>query len=400
MRSVAELKRVIGLPLLVFYGLGNILGAGIYVLVGKVAGVAGFHAPFAFLLAATVAAFSAFSYAELSARYPVAAGEAVYLEEGFGIRGLSILTGFVIAMAGILSAATIVRGVAGYIQWLPIPNEVLILMMVMGLTLIALVGVGLSVMLAAALTLVELGGLLLLIAVGFWHPVQPEVVSQMATLPAPSMMSGIVAGAFIAFYAFLGYEDIVNLAEEVKSPHTTLPRAIILALVVSTLMYVLIAVAALMNMSPEQLFHSQAPMADLYLEATGQSPWLITAITGFAVINGALVQIIMASRICYGMASKGWLPSVLAKVSDRRKTPLIATILVGIVVALMASQWATLSLAKATSYLILLIFLLVNLALLRIKERAPDPAGVRCYPAWVPRMGALGAGALIVAQWL
>lgn len=400
MQDKAKLKRSLGFWLLSFYGLGNILGAGIYVLVGKVAGEAGYFAPLSFLVAAFVAAFTAFTYAELSARYPVAAGEAVYLQKGFGMTWLSMLVGLLIATAGMLSAATITLGFSGYMQvFLDVPEPVLIVAMLALLGTITIWGISESVKIAAFFTLLEIAGLLLIIVIGSSRLSDiPDVINNLPSLLEISIWPGIFMGAFLAFFAFIGFEDMVNVAEEVKNPEKNMPRAIILALIVSTVLYSLISLVAIVNLPLETLASSKAPLADIYTSVTGNKPIVITFISLFAVINGALIQIIMASRIFYGMGNRGWFPAIFSRIYQPTQTPLIATVFVVLVVTLLALWLPIRELAESTSYLVLSIFFLVNIALLRIRKKYALPENVRGYPVWVPLTGALGSLLLLLTQ--
>jgi APA family basic amino acid/polyamine antiporter len=399
--SAAEapsLKRSLSLGLITFYGLGNILGAGIYVLIGKVAGHAGIHAPVSFIVASLLACLTAFTYAELAARFPYSAGEAVYLEEGFGINPLTRLVGLLIIVSGIVSAATIARGFVGYLQvFVPVTEWLAIACVVIVLGAIAAWGITESVRLAMLVTLVEVFGLLLVVWVawpgaGAWHAGLAGMM-----LPAgPAAWEGIMLGAFLAFYAFIGFEDMVNVAEEVRDPLRNLPRAILLALGFSTLLYIAVAVVAVTAMPPQELAQSDAPLAILYRHATGREPVLITAISMFAVINGALIQIIMASRVCYGMSRREWLPPFLGYVHPVTRTPLTATVVMTVVVLGAAVWWRTETLAKATSYFILVVFVLVNLSLWRIKAHAPSPPGIPRVPRWVPLAGFAASSSFVV----
>lgn len=384
-----KLSREVGITLLLFYGLGNILGAGIYVLVGKVVGIAGYFSVFSFLLACVIAIFTALSYMELSSRYPVSAGAAIYIEEGIGFKPLSIGFGLLIAAAGLASAATIAHGFAGYLsQFAQINKELSILLLIIVLVAIAISSIKVSVIVASILTLLEIFGLLMIIYYGFDKITNPTI-SFTEFIPnfTFSDISVIILGAFLAFYAFLGFEDMVNIAEEVKEPSKTFPVAIILALLISTLLYTLIVIVALETLSLDELENSTAPFADIYKKLTGESAITISVIGTFAVINGALVQIIMASRIIYGMASRGWLPSTLAKVSIKTQTPINSTLLVGLVTLVFSLLFDIVSLASYTSMLILIIFTFVNIALIRIKSSNPAPEGVMEIPLWVPCSG-------------
>jgi len=396
----AKLSREVGVALLLFYGLGNILGAGIYVLVGKVAGIAGYFSIFAFVLACVILVFTALSYAELVSRYPVSAGAAVYVEEGLGVRTLSVGVGLMMAVAGLVSAATIAHGFAGYLrQFVYIDTSLSMIILIALLVTIAILGIKASVVVAGVLTVVEILGLLLIIYYGFDRISMPlvnykELIPQLKF----SDISMVFLGAFLAVYAFLGFEDMVNIAEEVKEPSKTFPRAIVLALGISTLLYILIVLVALQTLSLNELQHSTAPFADIYKKLTGRDPLLIAMIATFAVINGALIQLIMASRIVYGMATKGWLPSTLAQVSSRTKTPIYSTLLVGLITIAFALLFELVALASYTSMLILIVFTLINISLIRIKSAKPPPQGVMNIPLWVPWAGMLLNLLLITAK--
>lgn len=386
---MADLKRSLSLPLITFYGLGNILGAGIYVLVGKVAGYAGIYAPIAFFLASLLACLTAFTYAELSARFPVSAGEAVYLQEGFARRWLSIMVGVLIILAGIVSAATIARGFVGYLQvFIDIPPGLAMLFLVTALGGLAAWGINESIRVAAVLTLVELFGLLFILQVTWPDPETAVIQLGRMVPPASSeIWQGILLGSFLAFYAFIGFEDMVNVAEEVRDPWRNLPLAILLALLISSLLYAAVAFVSVAQFSPAELASSAAPLAYIYQQSTGKTPTVISLISMFAVVNGALIQIIMASRVLYGLARQGWITASLGRVNPRTRTPLTATLLVSLLVLGMALWLPVEPLAKATSYFILTVFALVNLALWRIKLTHHDVSVPFVIPLWVPLAG-------------
>lgn len=394
------LRRTLSLPLTMFYGLGNILGAGIYVLIGQVVAHAGGLAPLSFLLASLLACMTAFSYAELSARFPLSAGEAVYVQEGLGLPALSALVGLLIVLAGVVSAATILRGFTGYLQvFLPVqvaPSIVLLVLLLGGL---AAWGIAESVRVAALITVVEIAGLLLVLyvaapAVLAADPVWPDFTP----LTVSGAWHGIFLGGFLAFYAFIGFEDMVNVAEEVRRPERNLPRAILLALLVATLLYFLVALAAVIAVPADRLAASDAPLAWLYQYLTGREPVVITLISMFAVINGALIQIIMSSRVCYGMARRHWLPAVFGRVNAATRTPLLATLIVSLLVLLMALWLPIGTLAKSTSYFLLLVFSLVNLSLWRLKRRSAAPQGIIDIPLWIPAAGCVSSTLFVAVQ--
>ena len=394
------LRRSLSLSLTTFYGLGNILGAGIYVLIGKVVGHAGLVTPVAFLVASLLACLTAFTYAELSARYPFSAGEAVYIQEGLGIQAVSALVGLLIILAGVVSAATILRGFTGYLQvFVDIPASIAILGMVLLLGGLAAWGIAQSVMVAALITVVEIGGLVLVITVA-----APELavtslqLADFAPLTGIDAWHGIFVGGFLAFYAFIGFEDMVNVAEEVKQPQRNLPRAILLALAISVLLYFMVALVAVVSVPADSLAGAEAPLSFLYQQVTGREPVTITVISMFAVINGALIQIIMAARVGYGMGRKHWLPAIFARVHAVPRTPVIATVTVSLLVLIMALWLPIETLAKATSYFLLLVFTLVNLSLWRIKRVTVQPPGVINVPVWVPVSGFTASAVFVSVQ--
>ena len=396
------LRRALSLPLVTFYGLGTILGAGIYVLVGEVVGAAGMYAPLAFLVAALVAAFTAFTYAELSARHPLSGAEAVYVQEGLGRRELSTLVGLLIVFSGLVSSATLANGFVGYLGvFVELPAVLVICVVVLVLGVLSLWGILESVTVAAVATIIEIAGLVLIIAVaGSSFADLPDRLPELIPPFESKVWWGIATGAFLAFYAFIGFEDMVNVSEEVKDPQRTMPRAIILALVGSTTLYFLVVMVAVLALPVSILSQSEAPLALLFERATGSRPTVIALISLFAVINGALIQMIMASRMLYGMGRAGWIFRSMGYVSERTRTPLVATITVSIGVLLFALWLPLVTLAKLTSFAILLVFILVNLSLIRIKKIQQAPQGIRVYPIWVPYTGMLLAALLLVFETL
>jgi len=402
--SEAHLRRVLTLPLVVLYGLGVTIGAGIYVLTAGTAARAGVHAPFAFVLAALVMAPSAGSFAELAGRFPVSAGEAAYVREGFRSNLLSLLVGLMVVVAGSVSAATVSVGSAGYIrEFILLPNIVLIPTIVIAIGAVAAWGILESVTFAAILTLTEIGGLLLIIGGGFVS--DPEILLRLPEVIPPfddaSAWIGVGSAGLLAFFAFIGFEDLVNVAEEVKRPERTMPRAIFLTLIVSTLAYMLVVSIGVLLVRPEELGASEAPLSLVFERTTGLSPTAITLIAIVATLNGAIINMIMASRVIYGLSRQGNLPAALGRVNRITRTPLIGTTLVVAIILLLAIAFPLDFLAETTSRITLSVFALVNLALLRLKftGRASDP-GQFTVPTWVPVAGFLSCLALLSSDLL
>jgi amino acid transporter len=384
-----SLKKNINLPLLTLYGLGNTLGAGIYVLVGKVAGIAGLFAPIAFVVSSLVVVFTALTYSELSARYPLSAGEAVYIHRGLGLKWLAVFVGFLICSSGIVSAATICQGFIGYCQvFIDIPDRLVLVLLIISLGGIAAWGIKEAVSTAAAFTIIEIIGLILIIVTGTDNISFDRMRAvELLPPPDPAVWLSILNGSFLAVYAFLGFEDMVNVAEEVKQPERNMPLGIILTLLISTALYFIVSFVAVMVVPVESLQQSKAPLALVYQKSTGKDPVLISIISMFAVINGALIQIIMSSRILYGMSSQKWLPNIFSKVNKHTHTPLVATMLVTSLLLTAALLLPLITLAKITSFLLLIVFGLVNLALIFLKRRQPYAPNIRTYPVLIPMLG-------------
>ena len=389
MAHAPALQRNLSLPLFTFYGLGSILGAGIYALVGKVAGDAGMFTPVAFVISAVLAAFTGLSYAELASRFPRSGGEAIYVFKAFRLPQISLIVGIFVALAATVSAAALSTAFVGYLRvFVPLQYQWAIVLVVCLAALVAAWGIRQSALVTATMTIIEICGLLLIIWVGR-HGLA-SVGERLPELIPPlefGVWQGILVGAFIAFYAFIGFEDMANVAEEVRDPHRTLPWGIILAIAASTSLYCIVALTAVLSLSGTELASTEAPLALLYERGTGNTPVLITFISLFAIVNGLLVQIIMASRVVYGLSMQRWIPSVLGYVHPRTHTPLVATVLIAAIVLTLALWLPLATLAQTTSLIVLLIFALVNAACIRIKLRDPHPAGVRTFPLIVPVLG-------------
>ena len=394
------LKRALTLLPLTLYGLGTTIGAGIYALIGEMALVAGYQMPVSFLIAAALATLTGFSFVELSSRYPQAAGEAVYVQKGFDRRWLTVVVGLLAVSAGTVSAASIVNGFVGYLQsFTDLHRTIIIVVLMLGMTVVAAWGIGSSVAAAALLTVVELGGLLIVIWAGGEHLADlPERMNEFIPTLDVGLWTGIFAGSFLAFYAFIGFEDIVNMAEETKEPTRVVPWAILLTLAVTAVLYVLVSVVALLAVPLSELAGSAAPLKLVYARATGSSGALIGVIGILAMVNGALIQLIKGARVLYGLSRQGVLPNWFGRVNARTSTPLNATLLVAASIFILALWFRLGGLAQATSLITLGIFSLVNLALVRVKLRDDpvDHTAIFNIPIWIPLGGfAVSAGFLL-----
>ena len=401
------LERSLSLLQATLYGLGVTIGAGIYVLVGAATARAGMHAPFAFLLAAALMALSAASFAELAGRLPVAAGEAAYVREAFQSDRLATGVGLLVVAIAIVAAAAISLGSAGYIGvFLALPEPVLVTGVVVAMTAIAAWGINASVSFAGVMTVIEIGGLVMLVLVGM--AMEPDLVRRLPEAVPPltdgGAIAGIVGTALLAVFAFIGFEGLANVAEEVRDPKRTLPYAIFLTLAISALLYVLVVWVALVSVGQAELAESKAPLALVFERLTGASPRTMSAIAIVATLNGIIVQIIMSSRVLYGLARQGNLPAALGTVSKTTRTPLVATAVTSALVLILALALPLQHLADLTARMTLVVFALVNLSLIRIKgrecprERPREGHALTGFvaPTWVPWAGFASCVALLI----
>ena len=394
MEPTNRLKRSLSAPVLAFYGLGTMLGAGVFALIGEVVADAGRFAPLSFFLAALVAAMTSLSFAELSARFPRAAGEAAYTAAAFRSKWLPVLIGLLTAGSGIVSAGVMVRSFLGYADiFLQLPVGIGIVALTLILTALAGLGVVFSTFVVVLITALEVGVLVLIIVLG--SPSLPT--------PAPTTMDfpgsfGVLTGSVLAFYAFIGFEDMVNMAEEVRHPRRSMPVAIITALISAATLYVLVSWTAVKVTPLAELASSTAPMALVFSNISDLPPSFVRLVAMIAVINGALVQIVMASRVLYGLADQGRLPRWLGVIDRRTKTPLRATASVGLLIILAASLLPLADLAKTTSLLLLSVFMIVNISLIRIKARKTQDKDIFSAPTITPYLGlVLTAGLALIS---
>jgi len=395
------LARRLSLTHAVLYGLGVTIGAGIYVLVGAAASSAGWLTPLAFVFAAVLMGFTAASFAELAGRMPVAAGEAEYVRRGFGSERLATVVGTIVIAIAVISAAAISVGSAGYIStFIPAPLPLIIAAVVLGMGAAAAGGIKESITFAGVMTFIEVGGLVLIIAAaGSFGSSTPHSTSATPFVMPEHALAGALGAMLLGIFAFIGFEGLANIAEEVDEPQRTLPYAIFITLAVTTLLYVLVVAAALLTATPAELASSPAPLALVFERVTGASPRIMSAIAVVATLNGIVVQIIMASRVIYGLSRQGSFPARLGVVHRRTRTPLAATGLAVVAILVLALVLPLTSLAEITSRLTLVVFALVNGALIRIKSREPlGPSGTLIVPIWVPWAGLLTTLAFLIAD--
>ncbi len=386
-----HLKRSLTLPYVVLYGLGVTIGAGIYVLVGEAAGRAGHQAPIAFIIAGVVMLFPAAAFAELAGRLPFAAGEARFVNEAFGKDWLTLAVGLAVTGVGIVSSAAIGLGSAGYVASLTggslhLAYAVIIIIV----ATVAAIGIRESILVAGLFTIIEVGGLIAIIVGALID--DPHLFTRLPEIAPVSWdtatLAGIAGATLLAFFAFIGFEDMDSLAEETRDPQRTLPRAMFITLIVSMALYVLVTAIAVLAVDPETLARDTAPLATIFHRVTGAPGAVIALIAIVATLNGVIVQIIMASRVLYGLASQRRLPAVLARVHPRTGTPVVATAVAAALILGLGLTFPIGPLAEWTSRITLGIFILVCAALIAIKRTgAPAPDGTFIVPVWVPMIG-------------
>lgn len=392
-KDTASLHRTVSEPLLVLYGVGTMLGAGIYALIGEVVGSAGVFAPAAFIVAAAIAGLTATSFAEFSTRYPKSAGEAVYVAAGFSNRFLPLVVGLLIVASGIVSSGVMFRGFVGYAgAFADFPELFGFAVLAVIVGGVAVWGIAQSLIAIAVITILETGALIAVVALGFGA----DIVVQPPVGLESSSVVGVLSGAVLAFYAFIGFEDMVNIAEEVKNPRRAMPRAIFISFAVTTILYVAVSWVAIRTTPIDALAQSSAPMALIFSKISNLPPYWMSLIAMIAVVNGALVQIVMAARVLYGLARQKMLPAWFGRINQQTRTPIQSTIIVAGFVFVSASLLPLDTLAQVTAFLLLVVFTLVNLALIRVKRKSKEnPAGFEA-PRFIPWLGAASAGAFAI----
>nr|WP_321253909.1 amino acid permease [uncultured Ruegeria sp.] len=397
-----KLKRALTAPLLTLYGLGVTVGAGIYVLVGATADIAGPYAAFSFVVAALVVSLTALSYAELATRFPVSAGEAAYVEAGFQKNWMAMLVGLAVAASGVISASAVAIGAASYLHaltGLAIPLLTVSVVLIMGL--IALWGITESVVVAAAITIIEIAGLLFVI--GWGMSVQdPQGYNVSSMLPPLEIEAwrGIFAASLLAFFAFVGFEDMANVAEEVIDPVRTIPKAILLTLILATVLYLGTSLTVLLVVPIDVLSASAAPLALVFANAPEVIKQGFSAVAIVATVNGVLIQMIMASRVIYGLADRDHLPKALAIVPKATQTPVVATLLVVATILLLTQTVPIGILAERTSQIVLGVFVLVNVSLILLKVKPNGSEEHFRVPLFVPILGVITSALLFGAGFL
>ncbi|QSE84110.1 APC family permease [Rhodococcus koreensis] len=401
-----SLKRVMGPGLLLLFIVGDILGTGIYALTGKVANQVGGAVWLPFLVAFVVAIITAFSYLELVTKYPKAAGAALYTHKAFGVHFLTYMVAFAVMCSGITSASTASRAfAANFVEAFHLDFSTGIGITLLGLgfmTLVGLVnfrGVSESVKTNVVLTCVELSGLLIIIMIGLWAlGVGDGDFSRVTTFDTGdrSALGAVVAGTALAFFAMVGFEDSVNMAEECKEPSRIFPKVLLTGLIITGCIYVFVSVTAIALVPVSELGEGDTPLLKVVQAGAPGFPIGIFAfITMFAVANTALINMLMASRLLYGMSREGVLPPPLGRVHSTRRTPYVAIVFTTLLAfGLITFVGEVPELGGTTALLLLGVFTIVNVTVLVLRRQPVEHKHFR-VPTVLPIIGALTCGFLV-----
>jgi amino acid transporter len=394
-----NLRRVIGPRVLTVFVLGDILGAGIYALVGEVGAEVGGAIWTAFAAAFVLALFTAFAYAELVTKYPRAAGAAHYTHRAFRNRFVTFIVAFAVMSSGIASASTLARAFAGdYLsEFADLPLVPAAIAFILLLAAINLRGISESVSVNVALTAVEVVGLVLIVAIGVaaLGEGSGDFSRNFEFKEGDGVVAAIVGGTALAFYSMIGFEDSVNVAEEARQPSRNYPRALFTGVAVAGVVYLLVTLTASYVVPTGQLSGSDAPLLEVVeVGPLRIPPKLFSFIALMAVSNGALINMIMASRIVYGMADQGIVPRSFARVLPNRRTPIMAVAFTTVIAMVLIATGDLSSLADTTVLLLLFVFIIVNAAVLVLRHEAVDHRHFRA-PTVFPVLGGLVSVALI-----
>ncbi|MER7778601.1 APC family permease [Streptomyces sp. NPDC096191] len=396
------LKRAIGPKLLILFVIGDILGTGIYATTGQVAGKVGGALWLPFVIGFVVAILTAASYVELVGKYPKAAGAALYTQKAFQVPFLTFIVAFMVMCSGLSSASAAARAFSGdYLSEFTdfFPPTLIAILFILALAALNLRGVSESVKTNVVLTMVELTGLFVILAVGAWAVLtgdgEPSRLGEFqAGGSGYALVTSVLGATALGFFAFVGFEDSVNMAEETVEPARTFPRAIFIGVTVTGTIYVLVALISSLLVDYRVLEDSSGPLLEV-VKAGGLDfpPKLFALIALFAVTNSALINIMMASRLCYGMANERILPRALGRVLPRRRTPVVGIVFVSLLAIGLVSTGEIAGLGDTTAFLLLCVFAVVNVAVLVLRR---DPVEHKHFrtPTVLPVLGAITSLAL------
>ena len=403
------LNRTLGGWQVLFYGLGSMLGAGVYALIGRAAENLGNSVWLAFLVAMVAAMLTGLSYACVGSRYARAGGAAYVTHRALDKPWLSYIVGIAVMMSGLTSMATGSQAIAENLakaSGLDLPIKLTAIALVFLVGCIIYRGIRESMWANIVCTVIEASGLLFIIAVGmkYWGSVNYLESAGDTVTGGPGSgitMALVMQGAVLTFYSFIGFEDILNVSEEVKDPKRNVPFGLIGAMILATLIYMAVAITAVSVVPWRELAASKTPLMEVAHRA---APWfkgvdgVYIGITIFAIGNTALLNYLMGSRLLYGMSRQGLLPKILGKVHPIRRTPHVAVAVLFVIVSGLILSGSVKQLAESTVLLLLTVFTVVNISLVVLKLRKGEERGGFEVPIFVPALGALVCGTLIVTR--
>ena len=367
---MSELKRHMGLFQLTMYGVGLTLGAGIYVLIGEAAGFAGNSMWISFGLGAIVAVFAGLSYAELVTLFPKAAAEYVFVKNAFKSEFIGFLIGWLTVITSMIVGATVALGFGGYFaQFVDIPIIFSAVLLLGVLSVVSFIGIKQSAWANTIFALVTIAGLGIIIFLGLTFEVEEPV----DYFDAPNGMTGIILAFVLIFFAFIGFEDMANVAEEVKRPKKTLPRAIILSIIITAVIYILVSLSSVRILNWEELGRSTAPLTDIATRGLGLEGGItMSVIALFATASTVLITMVAGSRILYGMAKAGSLPLIFGKVHSKTGTPWIAVIGIFVTSVAFAFIGDIVIVANIVVFAVVITFAMINLSVILLRYVRPD----------------------------
>ncbi|MER5181725.1 APC family permease [Streptomyces sp. NPDC002896] len=395
-----SLKRAIGPRLLILFVIGDILGTGIYATTGKVAGKVGGALWLPFVIGFVVAILTAASYVELVGKYPKAAGAALYTQKAFQLPFFTFIIAFMVMCSGLSSASAAARAFSGdYMSELTnnvLPPTLIAILFIVALAALNLRGVSESVKANVVFTLVELSGLLIILGIGAYAVLtgggDPSRLGDFeAEGTGYALLTSVLGATALGFFAFVGFEDSVNMAEETKDPGRSFPRAIFIGVAVTGTIYVLVALISSLLVDYRVLEGSSGPLLEVVKAGGVDFPHKLFALIAlFAVSNSALINLMMASRLCYGMANERILPRGMGRVLPRRRTPVVGIVFVSLLAIGLVSTGEIEGLGDTTAFLLLCVFAVVNVAVLVLRRDHVEHKHFRT-PTPLPVLGALTA---------
>ena len=404
--SQPRLKRTIGLFQATVFGIGLILGAGIYSIIGEAAGIAGNIVWISFIIAGLLALIIGLSYAELSSIFSKSAAEYLFVREAFDNEFLSLSVGYIVIFVVVSSAASVAVGFSGYMAiFIPHIPEIIIAIILIGLlSAVNFYGISESINLNILFTFIEIGGLLFIIiaaiATGQIHNIDyfENSINSSSSLHPSAIFGLILSAAGLIFFAFFGFENIVNIADETKIPNKTIPKALLITIIVTIVIYILVAISAISLVGWHDLYLSEAPLATAAKKASGTlGIFILSIIALFATSNTVLMMLISGSRLIYGISNdrKSMLPNIFSKVHSKRRTPWLSIFIVMFIAIMVVVLFkGTLSIiAGVTVFCILIVYIIINIALIRLRYKKSkldrqftSPISIRRFPL-LPGLG-------------